>query len=319
MGWFADRKEKQALGDFYAEDRKRLLASKDEYAKVIFRAFGMTDEKWLTPLGLQRSPGETVRQYCQRAETRFKPDGKALYDFSNIVEEARYSDRVMTEEDRNRCINAFRAFAYSIEPYRLPPEQRAAKLAEMADRMKQRPSEPTKRPWVIAPPLTPPESWRAVPRYSELGRDERAIAGLYQAIGPKKPAPSSLPAELFDEMKSSVAGYKWARLGDLVEGQLDGPAGKCRLFVDGSFPRYMLEFGRRLKASGKVGTDPPWDAHLKWLAAAQVLAMAEVRDYLVPDDLKVAMLLGPVLQSFRVSGPDALAVLDGVPVPVPEP
>ncbi len=318
MGWFTKREEKGAPVDLYKEDRKRLLATRDEYSLVIHKAFGKLDENFFAGAGFQRARSESIRQYYRRAENGLQLDSRALYDFLEKVEAARYSDRVMNEGDRNAGIMALRAVAYSLEPYHLPEARRAAALAERIAQREQHPSRPTTRPWVVAPALSPPEEWLGVAESGAAGLDERAVEAFHNAIGPRKPAPPPPPADIMEEMKAAIAGFKWARLSELVASQMDGPAGKGRLFIDRSLARYMLEFGRRLKAAGKAGTDPPWDAHLKWLAAAQVLAAAEGRDFLVPDDLKVAMPLGPALQAFRVSGADALRVLDGVPVPVPE-
>jgi hypothetical protein len=140
------------------------------------------------------------------------------------------------------------------------------------------------------------------------------VAGLFKMFGPENPAAERPPAESIVEMKLAVEGGKWPRLGELVEACLAGPAGRCRLHLDITFARYMLEFGRALKETGEAGADPPWDAHRKWLSAAQVLAVAEGRDYLVPDDLKVAMLLGTVSRAFRIAPADAQIVMDKVPV-----
>jgi hypothetical protein len=318
MGWFTKSEEKRAPVDLYKVDRKRLSATKDEYALVIHKAYEKLEENFMAGAGFQRQVSETVRQHYRRIEAGLQVDSTALYDFMEKVESARYSDRAMNEADRNVAILALRAVAYSLEPYRLPPQKRDVVLAEMAANREKTGSRPPKRPWVVAPALTPPESWLGLVESGVAGLDERAVEAFHNSLGPKKPIPAPLPDDTIEQIKTAMAGFRWAPLSGLMADQMAGPMSKGRLFIDRSLAKYMLEFGRRLKAAGKAGTEPPWDAQLKWLAAAQVLAVAEGRDFVVPDDLKVAILLEPAHKAFRVSGADALRVLDGVAVPAPE-
>lgn len=320
MGWFDERRQKKEAEKALTAELESVFATKNEYALVIFKAYRKMAAN-LSRFGCGRHGCETVRQHLRRVAASLPIDKKALEDFQAQFELARYSSNVMGEEDRDRAIIALRAVHFSLEKATLSPQQ----LAMLAAKTGAPDSEDLRSPpgpvpdllhnmWVLPPPAfsggKPPEN----PAAAHVPVAPAEVSGLYKMFGPENPASERPPAESIVEMKLAAAGANWARLGELVEEGAAGPAGKCRLHLDLTFARYMLEFGRALKEAGKAGADPPWDAHRKWLAAAQVLAVAEGRDYLVPDDLKVAMLLGTVSRAFRIAPADALMVMDKVPV-----
>jgi len=312
MGWFDERRQRKAAEQALRAELETVFRTKNEYGLVIFKAYermAMNLERYCGA----RQDGETIRQYFQRLASSVPLDGKALVDFQAQFEQARYSQMVMGEADRGRAINALRAVQYSLEKI-LPPKGGPASAAGAPPAGSQPPVQQHPKYWVVPPPVMPAQAPLAGPGKVPAPVEPADVAAFYKMIGPKNAVAVQMPAETIAEMKLAVAGANWAHLGELVEAEVSGPAGKCRLHLDITFARYMLEFGRALKEAGKAGTDPPWDAHRKWLAAAQVLAVAEGRDYILPDDLKVAMLLGFVAKGFHVTAVEALPVLGQVPL-----
>lgn len=313
MGWFDERRQRKAAEQALRAELETVFRTKNEYGLVIFKAYermAMNLERYCCA----RRDAETIRQYFQRLASSVPLDVNALVDFQAQFEQARYSQMPMGEADRGRAINALRAVQYSLEKLGPPPRQTAKNAGAALPAGSQPPLQQHPKYWVVPPPLMPVQGSPAGPGPVHAPVGPADVAAFYRMIGPKNATAEQMPAEAIAEMKDLVAQWKWARLAELVESALAGPAGKCRLHLDITSARYMLEFGRALKETGKVGADPQWDAHLKWLAAAQVLSLAEGRDYLLPDDLKVAMLLGPVAKAFHITAAEAIPALERVPV-----
>ncbi len=79
--------------------------------------------------------------------------------------------------------------------------------------------------------------------------------------------------------------------------------------MEPSLASYLLEFVARCADTGRLGRPPSLDDSKVILLAATVLAVADGRDYLIPDDLKLALVgAGPFV--YHVDMRDVVFVLD---------
>jgi hypothetical protein len=81
------------------------------------------------------------------------------------------------------------------------------------------------------------------------------------------------------------------------------------VYVHGSLVTYLLEFQQRGLEAGLFHSSLSAHDPVSLLRAAQVLSLSEGRDYMVPDDLKVAILsAGPRI--YHTSDKDIRYLLD---------
>jgi hypothetical protein len=105
------------------------LVAGNEYAAVIFKAYRRLAAN-MKRYGYMRRDSETFREFEKAIRIALPIDQKAMNDFLTVLEEARYSQHEMGEQDRGRAINALRAVQYSLEKVILTQEQ----LAILADK-----------------------------------------------------------------------------------------------------------------------------------------------------------------------------------------
>ena len=288
----------------------------NEYRAVVLKAYRKLEAN-LQRYGVIRLERETVRQFLARVPEHLPLDKQALRDLLNVFERARYSEGPCGEEERGAAVNALRAIQYSLEKIILTQEQ-LAYLAEMAEVGSDpiEPSQATKEQmalWVVAPFVAGPVRVEAEPggKYRELvpprdgGRDE-----LLKMLGPAgATADARLPDIHVVRLKDLVGKGDFAGLGRFLL-ELDGGSAKgWRVRVDPALASYLLEFAQRLSETGRLRHQPvPKDSFVVLLAAT-VLAIADGRDFLVPDDLKLALYAaGPLV--YHANLKDVKKVLD---------
>jgi hypothetical protein len=288
----------------------------NEYRAVIFKAY----ERLATNLkryGLIRKESETVRQFLARVPEHQPIDKAELRDFLDIFEKARYSDRPCGENERSLAIGSLRGLQYSLEQIKFTQEQ----LAELAEKAQigADPIEPTPATkqtmnlWVVAPFVPGPVVVKADPvaKYRELvmprdgGKDE-----LIRMLGPANAGPDArLPDIYIVRLKKLLGNGDSAGLGQFLLELAGGLAKGWRARVDPSLVSYLLEFEQRLSESGRFRRQPRLDDSVAILRASTVLAIADGRDFLVPDDLKLALLgAGPFV--YHTDLRDVMFVLD---------
>jgi hypothetical protein len=282
----------------------------NEYQVIIFKAHGKIAGN-IARYGYTRHDRETLRQFFRMLQAALPVDKKAMWDFCTIVEQARYSDRAMGEPDRDKAIQAIRAIQYSLEKVILTADQ----LRMIQDGRVEAPdparvaSEPAQDLWVISPH---PGKW-IVPgkerkyTFAVLPRDKNKDA-LLKAFGAKAlgigcPLP---PGEVSDLQRLLETG-DFDHLGSrLIE--LGGNQG-WRVFVSPSLASFLLEFQQRAQEAAFLRKSPSMADLVVVLKAAQMLSMAEGRDYMVPDDVKIAIMsAGPL--ACHMDGKDARFLLD---------
>jgi len=275
----------------------------NEYRSVIFKAYQRLEAN-LQRYGVIRLGNETVRQFLLRVPEHFPVDKKALRDFLEVFERARYSDHPCGEKERADAINALRAIQYSLEKVVLTQKQLEA-LVEMAQEGAA-PIEPTPATvgamglWLSAPFVAGPVQVNADPagKYRPLvpprdkGKEE-----LLGKLGPSNvTAATRLPKEEVERLSGLVAGKNYAGLGTRLLELAGGPAKGWRVRVEPSLVSYLLEFVARSEEAGRLRMKPGLDDSMVILLASTVLAVADGRDYLVPDDLKLALVsAGPLV------------------------
>ena len=286
------------------------LVEGNEFQAVIFKAHRKLAAN-LARYGYKRHDWETIRLFFRMLQVALPVDRRALWDFCKKLEEARYSDRMMGQQDLYSAVNALRAIQYSLEKVILTLEQlrkiQDSQVEELdAARVA---AEPAEDLWVIAPHVA---KWSVLEpgrkyRFVVFPRDKNKEA-LLREFGSKNMAGgTALPAGDVAGLRKLLDAGDFPHLGSRLN-ELSGRDGR-RVHISSALASYLLEFQQRAQEAGSSRTSPSIGQLLPILRAAQVLSMAEGRDFMVPDDLKLAMLsVGP--QACHMSDRDVRFLLD---------
>jgi len=293
-----------------AEYREKVAAFKaalrrpsdgNEYRDVILKMYRRVREKakWYL-LGIESN--QTARQLFCRVARELPVDRTALETLRTLYEKARYTDQELDKGHLKTAIEALRKIEHDFDELRIKLEQEglplekafgteplakaARKLAE--ERHK---GEPEPGFWVVAPESAAfsksQEGQR--PRSAPLYRDQDKEAVLREFGAMNMPPGPGLPDSAVDPIYKAIADRDLRRVGELILEQAGGAVRDRRVHVDPSLVSYLLEFERREQEAGNLPPAISKASRLKVLLASQVLVIAEGRDYLVPDDLKVAL------------------------------
>ncbi|HKZ59737.1 MAG TPA: DUF4129 domain-containing protein [Candidatus Thermoplasmatota archaeon] len=152
--WYAaKRRQLQKMQRIIRRAADRLVSG-NTYAQAIFEAY-RTLSRFLQSHGYLRQDSETFREFEAALRQALPIDAKSMDEFLSVLEEARYSDHEIGEQQRDRAIATLRAVNASIEQVLLsggaalagaPPQAPPAPQAPPP----QPPSEPG------APPAAPP-------------------------------------------------------------------------------------------------------------------------------------------------------------------
>jgi hypothetical protein len=203
----------------------------------------------------------------------------------------------MGEADRDRAIQAIRAVHYSLEKVVLTEEQ----LRMIQDGRVEIPDisrmtlQTFRDIWVISPPIgkrSVPEKERKY-RLVVFPRDKDRATLLKDFGGKGLGTGCPIPPGEVSELQGLLDEGDFEHLGSLLM-ELGGKEG-WRVFVAPSLASYLLEFQQRAKEASFPKKTPSTENLVTVLKAAQMLSMAEGRDYMIPDDLKIALIsAGPM-------------------------
>jgi hypothetical protein len=254
---------------------------------------------------------ETPRQYISRIIGSFDINKDALYELIGTAELARYGDPVIGERERDRALGAQRLVQQSLDGAGTPAPPAAPAASSRF---------PPQgfRPWVVAPVPLNPTPYATMPPdqvFRKVERSQADVDALSAAFRTSQlPIGAKLPDDMTEFMRDSIRTEDWLGLDGFVRKAIAGPAANWRVHVEHELCTYLVEMGCRMAETRLLLDAPTRVAHELTLRAAGALAIAEGRDFVICDDIKLAVLALQVY-NYKLNFGDANKALDIMPVP----
>jgi hypothetical protein len=249
--------------------------------------------------GLQKDAAETGRQFFRRVEQTMAVDLIALYEFMYCVEEARFSNHPVNKRERDRCIIYFRKVNSSLGK----PQSGSGNIMI--------------RPWVVPPPFgtfgMPTTPWN--PNSFCVPRSEQERNALIEKISSQRTSIGSLLGnEIIEKIKNDILSGNYLDLSKILREQLRGPTANSKLFFDRPLATWIMEWGYQMADTKLLVPPPTVDAHQRMVHGACILAIAERRDFVIPDDIKLA-ILALSSEIYQISPAESMRLLETIPIP----
>jgi len=281
-----------------------------EFAPIIMKAYSELQASFAGK-GQPQNEVESPRQFVARVIGSFNINKDALYELIGVAELARYGDPIVGERERDRALSALRLVKYSLDgagSAAPPPGQPAPSRFP-----------PTGfRPWVVAPTPINPIPYSSLPPEMVFRQVERSMVDRDSLVvsfrSGQLPPGAKFPDETVDMMRDCIRTEDFLGLDGFLRKAVDGPAAQWRVHVETELCTYLVEMGCRMAETRLLLAAPPRVAHELTLRAAGVLAVAEGRDFVITDDIKLAVLALQVY-NYKMNFGDANKALDMMPVP----
>jgi hypothetical protein len=271
----------------------------------VYERVRMKAQRYAFPL----DEAETPRQFFKKAGDGLPVDQSSLEVIRIAHEWARYTEKDVQKKHLDAAIAAYKIIDRQLGKLEdelakqgaMPDDGWKAEAVASAGRKLSKSEEGVASAggfWVVAPRIQGSEVKRPALKLRPAGPAHDLDKGaVLEAFGEQVPPRDfCLPAELADTIKSLLAGGELVRLGEVLLERGEAAADYWRVHVDSSLVSYLLEFEHRAGENGLISMPTRPERRQKILKAAQVFSLAESRDYLVPDDLKIALYCaGPIV------------------------
>jgi len=297
----------KATGNTAAADQ---AGERGPFAPVVMKAYSQIASSFAGK-GQPQNGVETPRQYIARIIGSFDINKDALYELIGTAELARYGDPVIGEKERDRAHSALQLVQQSLDGAGTPaPSAGPAASSRFPPQ--------GFRPWVVAPVPLNPTPYATMPPdqvFRQVERSPGDINTLAAAFRTSQlPPGAKLPEDMVDFMRDSIRTEDWLGLDGFVRKAIAGPAASWRVHVEKELCTYLVEMGCRMAETRLLLEAPTRIAHELTLRAAGALAIAEGRDFVIADDIKLAVLALQVY-NYKMNFGDANKALDIMPVP----
>ncbi len=294
--FFKKRKEKKIRSRKFHD--KYRFEMKDPYSYIILQASQKLGAH-LNRYGIEPRFQETSRQYLVRASQLEGIDDKALLQFLLILEEVQYSDHKIGEDHKNRAIGTLRSIEKSLE--RSSGEIRKEKMP-IGD-------------LIIIPPPMISEYYDDLryPESMELRKDRgersRSIHDQFSTSEKHPERQGTIPTDI-------LMNFFRGEDNDFIKGimeEVEDPK-KDGIWLSMTVSYYILEIFYRMIETNILPDDKAKEYLNRMILYSKSLAKVEPRDYVIPDDVKIAIINS--LPGFNmIDRITAIRLIDSVQVP----
>ena len=101
---------------------------------------------------------------------------------------------------------------------------------------------------------------------------------------------------------------------NISRGEIFGPAANSKLYFDRPLATWIMEWGYQMADTKLLVHPPTVDAHQRMVHGACIMAIAEKRDFIMPDDIKLA-ILALSSEIYQISPAESMRRLETIPIP----